>query len=81
MKSFARLTARAGLQRRRFGYRRLGLMLKHQSIKLNAKKLYRLYKEERLTVRKEWEFSDRYARGLGSQGLDGRRERSRDGTS
>jgi hypothetical protein len=39
-------------QRRRFGYRRLGLMLKRQGIKLTRKKLYRLYKEERLTVRK-----------------------------
>jgi putative transposase len=39
-------------QRRRFGYRRLGLMLKRQGIKLSPKKLYRLYREERLTVRK-----------------------------
>jgi putative transposase len=39
-------------QRRRFGYRRLGLMLERQGIKLNRKKLYRLYKEERLTVRR-----------------------------
>jgi putative transposase len=39
-------------QRRRFGYRRLGLMLKRQGIKLNHKKLYRLYKEERLSVRR-----------------------------
>ena len=39
-------------QRRRFGCRRLGLMLERQGIKLNRKKLYRLYKEERLTVRK-----------------------------
>ncbi len=39
-------------QRRRFGYRRLGLMLKRAGIKVNRKKLYRLYKEERLTVRK-----------------------------
>jgi putative transposase len=39
-------------QRRRFGYRRLGLMLKRAGIKVNHKKLYRLYKEERLTVRK-----------------------------
>ena len=39
-------------QRRRFGYRRLGLMLERQGIKLNHKKLYRLYREERLTVRK-----------------------------
>jgi len=37
-------------QRRRFGYRRLGLMLKRQGIRLNRKKLYRLYKEERLSV-------------------------------
>jgi len=39
-------------QRRRFGYRRLGLLLGREGIKLNEKKLYRLYKEERLTVRK-----------------------------
>ena len=39
-------------QRRRFGYRRLGLLLERQGIRLNRKKLYRLYKEERLTVRK-----------------------------
>ena len=39
-------------ERRRFGYRRLGLMLKRQGIKRNRKKLYRLYKEERLSVRK-----------------------------
>ena len=39
-------------QRRRFGYRRLGLLLAREGTKLNHKKLYRLYKEERLTVRK-----------------------------
>jgi hypothetical protein len=39
-------------QRRRFGYRRLGLLLVRAGIKLNHKKLYRLYKEERLTVRR-----------------------------
>ena len=39
-------------QRRRFGYRRLGLLLARQGVKLNHKKLYRLYKEERLSVRK-----------------------------
>lgn len=38
--------------RRRFGYRRLGLLLEREGIELNHKKLYRLYKEERLTVRK-----------------------------
>jgi len=39
-------------QRRRFGYRRLGLLLARQGIRLNHKKLYRLYKEERLFVRR-----------------------------
>jgi putative transposase len=39
-------------QRRRFGYRRLGLLLGREGIKLNHKKLYRLYREERLMVRK-----------------------------
>jgi putative transposase len=39
-------------QRRCFGYRRLGTMLERQGIKLSPKKLYRLYREERLTVRK-----------------------------
>jgi putative transposase len=35
-------------QRRRFGYRRLGLLLARQGIKINHKKLYRLYKENGL---------------------------------
>lgn len=39
-------------QRRRFGYRRLGLLLGREGIALNHKKLYRLYREERLMVRK-----------------------------
>ena len=54
-------------QRRRFGYRRLGLMLERQGIKLNRKKLYRLYKEERLTVRKR----GGRKRALGTTGADG----------
>ena len=37
-------------QRRRFGYRRLGLLLVRQGIRINRKKLYRLYKEERLMI-------------------------------
>ena len=40
------------LERRRFGYRRLHILLKREGFHLNWKKLYRLYKEERLTVRK-----------------------------
>ena len=38
--------------RRRFGYRRLHLMLRREGIMLNWKKLHRLYREERLMVRK-----------------------------
>ena len=38
--------------RRRFGYRRLHLLLKREGFCVNHKKLYRIYKEERLTVRK-----------------------------
>lgn len=39
-------------QRRRFGYRRLHLLLRREGVVLNHKKLYRLYREERLMVRK-----------------------------
>jgi putative transposase len=39
-------------QRHRFGYRRLGLLLARQGVRINHKKLYRLYREERLSVRK-----------------------------
>lgn len=39
-------------ERRRFGYRRLHLLLEREGVTLNWKKLYRLYREEGLTVRK-----------------------------
>lgn len=39
-------------QRRRFGYRRLHILLRREGIELNHKKLFRLYREERLTVKK-----------------------------
>ena len=39
-------------ERRRFGCRRLHLLLLREGIAVNRKKLYRLYKEEKLTVRK-----------------------------
>ena len=39
-------------ERRRFGYRRIGLMLEREGITMNPKKLFRLYSEEKLTVRK-----------------------------
>jgi len=38
--------------RRRFGYRRLHLLLKREGVLVNHKKLYRIYREERLMVRK-----------------------------
>jgi len=40
------------LERRRFGYRRLYILLRREGVVLNHKKLYRLYREERLMVRK-----------------------------
>lgn len=39
-------------ERRRFGYRRLHILLKRENVHVNWKKLYRIYREERLTVRK-----------------------------
>jgi putative transposase len=47
----ARLRALAA-QRRRFGYRRLGWMLEREGTKVNLKKLYRLYREEGLAVKR-----------------------------
>ena len=39
-------------ERRRFGYRRLGWLLAREGHAMNHKKLYRLYREERLMVRR-----------------------------
>lgn len=39
-------------ERRRFGYRRLHVLLRRDGWQVNWKKLYRIYKEEGLTVRK-----------------------------
>jgi putative transposase len=39
-------------QRRRFGYRRLGWMLAREGHIMNHKKLYRLYREEKLSLRR-----------------------------
>jgi putative transposase len=39
-------------ERRRFGYRRLGILLAREGITMNRKKLYRLYREEGLAVRR-----------------------------
>ena len=40
------------LERRRFGYRRLHILLRREGIELNHKKLFRLYREEKLAVRR-----------------------------
>ena len=47
----ARLRHHAG-ERRRFGYRRLAMLLKREGACVNLKKVYRLYREEKLTVRR-----------------------------
>jgi len=39
-------------ERRRFGYRRLGLLLEREGLRMNEKKLFRLYKNEGLSVRR-----------------------------
>jgi putative transposase len=39
-------------ERRRFGYRRLHVLLRREGFKVNHKRLFRLYREERLTVRR-----------------------------
>ena len=39
-------------ERRRFGYRRLGILLQREGIRMNKKKLFRLYREEGLAVRR-----------------------------
>jgi len=62
--------------RRRFGYRRLHILLKREGVEVNWKKLYRLYREERFTVRKRaaangpWEHGRRwpFSRGRTSVG-------------
>ena len=39
-------------QKPRYGYRRLGVLLERRGWKMNHKKLYRLYREEHLAVRR-----------------------------
>lgn len=47
----SRLRDLAG-ERRRFGYRRLHILLEREGVTMNHKKLFRLYREEGLSVRK-----------------------------
>ena len=44
--------SRLAAERRRFGYRRLHILLRREGFKLNHKMLFRIYREERLTVRR-----------------------------
>jgi transposase InsO family protein len=39
-------------ERRRFGYGRLGILLQREGVSMNKKKLFRLYREEGLAVRR-----------------------------
>jgi len=39
-------------ERRRFGYRRIHVLLKREGVTVNHKRLFRLYREEKLSVRK-----------------------------
>ncbi|WP_155851882.1 IS3 family transposase, partial [Chitinivibrio alkaliphilus] len=39
-------------KRRRFGYRRIHTLLQREGFKINHKRVYRLYREESLTIRK-----------------------------
>ena len=39
-------------ERRRFGYRRLHVLLRREGFEVKHKRLFRLYREERLTVRR-----------------------------
>ena len=39
-------------KRRRFGYRRIGIRLERKGMTMNHKKLYRLYREEGLSVKR-----------------------------
>jgi hypothetical protein len=65
-------------ERRRFGYRRLHLLLKREGVSVNWKRLYRIYKEERLTVRKRGGRKRAWAQG---HRWRFRRIRTRDGPS
>ena len=50
-------------ERRRFGYRRLAILLQREGVSMNKKKLYRLYHEEGLAVRRGMAASKQPARG------------------
>src|SRR6476620_12643345 len=50
-------------ERRRFGYRRLHVLLRREGFAVHHKRLFRLYREERLMVRRRVVASGLWARG------------------
>jgi len=50
-------------ERRRFGYRRLGLMLRREGIVANHKRVYRIYRDLALQLRPRRKRGVRYVRG------------------
>jgi putative transposase len=50
-------------ERRRFGYRRLHVLLRREGYMVNHKRVYRLYREERLLVRRRRGRKRAWARG------------------
>jgi putative transposase len=50
-------------ERRRFGYRKIGILLRREGIVVNHKRLYRVYREEGLLVRQRKKRHVRVARG------------------
>ncbi len=50
-------------ERRRFGYRRLHVLLRREGFEVNHKRLFRLNREERLTVRRRGGASGRSGHG------------------
>jgi putative transposase len=58
----ARLRELAAVHRR-FGYRKLGILLRREGIKLNHKRLYRIYKTDGLAVARRRKRHVRYERG------------------
>ena len=60
-------------QRRRFGYRRLHILLTREGLVMNHKKLRRLYREERLAVRRR----GARKRALGTQSANGAAARTK----
>jgi len=68
----ARLLELAAI-RRRFGYRRLHILLCREAVHMNHKRLRRLYAEERLKVRRR----GGRKRALGTRALDEKRAQAR----